>query len=175
MEGRDELNAFQVLEVRSSLPDELLMYADKLSMAHGLEVRVPYLDREVIECAASIPAERKVRLGRRKWLHREVCRRFLPRTILARKKRGFAVDVVDAWLRRTGSDDIGRYLLDGSALIYGFLDHHAVRRLADQHQRGARDNHKLLFSLIVLEQWLRGQSTHRRTASVDAPALALSA
>jgi asparagine synthase (glutamine-hydrolysing) len=175
MEGRDELNAFQVLEVRSSLPDELLMYADKLSMAHGLEVRVPYLDREVIECAASIPAERKVRLGRRKWLHREVCRRFLPRTILARKKRGFAVDVVDAWLRRAGTDDIGRYLLDGSALIYAFLEPHAVERLADQHQRGARDNHKLLFSLIVLEQWLRVQSAHSAPAAVEAPVLALSA
>jgi asparagine synthase (glutamine-hydrolysing) len=85
------------------------------------------------------------------------------------------VDVVDAWLRRAGTDDIGRYLLDGSALIYAFLEPHAVQRLAEQHQRGARDNHKLLFSLIVLEQWLRVQSTHSTPAAVEAPVLALSA
>ena len=49
MEHTDELGGFQLLEIRSSLPDELLMYADKLSMAHSLEVRVPYLDRTVVE------------------------------------------------------------------------------------------------------------------------------
>src|SRR6185369_7331249 len=61
MKQLDELGAFQLHEIRSSLPDELLMYADKLSMAHGLEARVPYLDRTVIDFAASVPAERKVR------------------------------------------------------------------------------------------------------------------
>ena len=49
MEHLDEMGGFQLLEIRSSLPDELLMYADKLSMAHSLEVRVPYLDRTVVE------------------------------------------------------------------------------------------------------------------------------
>src|SRR5205823_14262884 len=78
MGGCDELGAFQVLEIRSSLPDELLMYADKLSMAHGLEIRVPYLDRDVIEFAERLPARFKVRWGRRKWLHRKVCEVFLP-------------------------------------------------------------------------------------------------
>ncbi len=97
MEGTDELGGFQVLEIRSSLPDELLMYADKISMAHGLEVRVPYLDKEVVEFAERLPATFKVRWGQRKWLHRRVCERFLPKEILARKKRGFAVNVVDQW------------------------------------------------------------------------------
>ena len=62
MEGSDELGGFQVLEIRSSLPDELLMYADKLSMAHSLEVRVPYLDKEVVEYAERLPASFKIRL-----------------------------------------------------------------------------------------------------------------
>jgi asparagine synthase (glutamine-hydrolysing) len=97
MEGADELGAFQVLEIRSSLPDELMMYADKISMAHGLEVRVPFLDKEVIDFAQSLPARFKLRYGQRKWLHRRVCERFLPKEILARKKRGFAVNVVDQW------------------------------------------------------------------------------
>ena len=63
MEHTDELGGFQLLEIRSSLPDELLMYADKLSMAHSLEVRVPYLDRTVVEYVQRLGANLKVRNG----------------------------------------------------------------------------------------------------------------
>ena len=95
----DELGGFQLLEVRSSLPDELLMYADKLSMAHSLEVRVPYLDRTVVEYVQRLGASFKIRSGTRKWLHRQVCQNYLPPRILKRKKRGFAVNVVDEWFQ----------------------------------------------------------------------------
>src|SRR4029077_14984565 len=78
MEHIDELGGFQLLEIRSSLPDELLMYADKLSMAHSLEVRVPYLDRTVVEYVQRLGANLKVRNGSRKWLHRRVCEKYLP-------------------------------------------------------------------------------------------------
>ena len=122
MDGCDELGAFQVLEIRSSLPDELLMYADKLSMAHGLEVRVPYLDKEVVEFAERLPARFKIRAGRRKWLHRKVCEAFLPRAILARKKRGFAVNVVDEWFHRSLDSRMGRYLLDDDSSMFRFLN-----------------------------------------------------
>ena len=70
IEHTDELGGLQFLELRSTLPDELLMYADKMSMAHGLEVRVPYLDREVVEFVERLPARFKVRCGSQKWLHR---------------------------------------------------------------------------------------------------------
>ena len=75
MANIDELGGFQMLEIRSSLPDELLMFGDKLSMAHGLEARVPYLDRTVVEFAQRLGARMKVRRGTRKWLHRRVCQR----------------------------------------------------------------------------------------------------
>ena len=97
MEHIDELGGFQLLEIRSSLPDELLMFADKLSMAHGLEARVPYLDRIVVEHVQRLDASFKIRRGKGKWLHRQVCHQFLPPRILKRKKRGFAVNVVDNW------------------------------------------------------------------------------
>src|SRR5438132_7159566 len=67
MEHTDELGGFQLLEIRSSLPDELLMYADKLSMAHSLEVRVPYLDRTVVEYVQRLDANLKIRRTTRKW------------------------------------------------------------------------------------------------------------
>ena len=99
MTKTDELGGLQFLEVRSTLPDELLMYADKLSMAHGLELRVPFIDKEIVEYVERLPATFKVRNGSRKWLHRQVCRSYLPDSVLKRQKRGFAVNVVDDWFR----------------------------------------------------------------------------
>jgi asparagine synthase (glutamine-hydrolysing) len=153
--SQDELNGFHLLELRSSLPDELLMYGDKLSMAHSLEVRVPYLDREVVEYVQRLGQNLKVRNGSRKWLHRQVCREFLPREIVQRKKRGFAVNVVDDWFREALQGRIKGYLLDPKSLMYQFLRPEVVSRLLSEHGSRRQDNHKILFSLVVFEQSLR--------------------
>jgi asparagine synthase (glutamine-hydrolysing) len=150
----DELGGFQMIEIRSSLPDELLMYADKLTMAHGLEGRVPYLDRTVVEFAQRLGATLKIRNGNRKWLHLQVCKKFLPARITRRKKRGFAVNVVDSWFN-SSSGVLAGLLLDPEALIFDLLKPARVRKLLDEHKTGRRDNHKLLFSLVMFEQWLR--------------------
>ncbi len=156
MEHTDELGGFQLLEIRSSLPDELLMYADKLSMAHSLEVRVPYLDRTVVEYVQRLGAHLKVRNGTRKWLHRSVCRNYLPPRILKRKKRGFAVNVVDEWFHSSFNGDLPDLLLDKNSLMFELLKPEPVRRLLENHRSGRNDNHKLLFSLVMFEEWLRG-------------------
>ena len=155
MAHTDELGGFQLLEIRSSLPDELLMYADKLSMAHSLEVRVPYLDRTVVEYVQRLGSHFKVRNGSRKWLHRRVCQSYLPQVILRRKKRGFASNVVDEWFRSSLKGELSELLLDESSLMFGLLNPKPVQRLLEGHQSGRQDNHKLLFSLVMLEQWLR--------------------
>jgi asparagine synthase (glutamine-hydrolysing) len=155
IEHTDELGGFQLLEIRSSLPDELLMYADKLSMAHSLEVRVPYLDRTVVEYVQRLDASFKIRRGTRKWLHRRVCESYLPPLILKRKKRGFAANVVDGWLRSSAQGQLAELLLDETALMFSLLKPEPVRKLLNQHRSGRQDNHKLLFSLVMLEQWLR--------------------
>lgn len=151
----DELGSFQFVELRSTLPDELLMYGDKLSMAHSLEVRVPYLDREVVEYAERLPANLKVRNGRGKWIHKQICKSFLPASIIQRKKRGFAANVVDEWFRVARSKKMDEMLLDRQSHIFDYLQPAAVRELLDQHRSGASDHHKILFSLVVLEEWLR--------------------
>jgi asparagine synthase (glutamine-hydrolysing) len=171
IEHTDELGGFQLLEIRSSLPDELLMYADKLSMAHSLEVRVPYLDRRVVEYVQRLGAVFKVRNGSRKWLHRRVCERYLPSHILKRKKRGFAVNVVDQWFHSSLNGELQKVLLDESSLMFGLLNPKPVRRLLEGHQSRRQDNHKLLFSLVMLEQWLRGISSNERRLAGPANAL----
>ncbi len=155
MGGTDELGGFQFMEARSTLPDELLMYADKLSMAHGLELRVPYLDKEVVEYVERLSSHLKIRNMTQKWVHRQVCRAFLPPSILNRPKRGFAVNVVDGWFRAANDTKMEQVLLDKESRIYQYLRHDAVGRLYQGHSSGKSDNHKVLFSLVVLEEWLR--------------------
>jgi asparagine synthase (glutamine-hydrolysing) len=159
MSATDELGGLQFLEVRSTLPDELLMYADKLSMAHGLELRVPFVDKEIVEYVERLPANLKVRNGSRKWLHRQVCRNYLPGSILKRPKRGFAVNVVDDWFRGAIDNRMAETLLDGGSRIYQYLRSTAVRELFEQHSSGRHDNHKILFSLVVFEEWLRAHES----------------
>ena len=161
LEHTDELGGFQLLEIRSSLPDELLMYADKLSMAHSLEVRVPYLDRTVVEYVQRLSANFKVRNGTRKWLHRQVCQSYLPRQVLKRKKRGFAVNVVDDWFHSSLQGKLPDLLLDTSSLMFELLKPEPVRKLLEAHRSRRQDNHKLLFSLVMLEQWLRGMYSNQ--------------
>jgi asparagine synthase (glutamine-hydrolysing) len=161
MEHTDELGGFQLLEIRSSLPDELLMYADKLSMAHSLEVRVPYLDRTVVEYAQRLEATFKIRRGTRKWLHRQVCQSYLPPRLLKRKKRGFAANVVDGWFHSSLKGELSELLMDENSLMFHLLKPEPVRKLLETHRSRRQDNHKLLFSLVMFEQWLRGTQSNR--------------
>jgi len=159
MSETDELGGFQFVELRSTLPDELLMYADKLSMAHGLEVRVPYLDKEIVEYVERLPARFKVHNGQQKKLHRQVCQNLLPAEILRRKKRGFAVNVVDDWFRGTMKSKMEDILMDNKSRLYQYLRPSVVQRIFREHQSGQNDYHKMLFSLVMFEEWLRVQSS----------------
>ncbi len=155
MEDTDELGGFQYIEARSTLPDELLMYADKLSMAHSLELRVPYLDKDIVQFAERLPAQFKVRGRSQKWLHRQVCQSYLPDSFIKRKKRGFAGNVVDDWFRGAMDSKMADTFLNGQSHMYRYLSPKAVQALFKDHSSGRNDNHKVLFSLIVFEEWLR--------------------
>jgi asparagine synthase (glutamine-hydrolysing) len=122
-------------------------------MAHSLEVRVPYLDREVVEYVQRLDPGFKVRNGARKWLHRQVCKGYLPSSIYRRPKRGFAVNVVDDWLRNATGGMSG--MLANGSRLKELISPKAVTALLQSHVSGEADNHKLLFSLAVCEQWLR--------------------
>jgi len=151
----DELGGLLFLELRSMLPDKLLMYADKLSMAHGLELRFPFVDKEIVEYVERLPADLKVRDSSRKWLHRQVCREILPGPMLSRPKRRFASNMVDGWFRSVAESNMAETLLDGSSRIYQYFQTTSVRELFERHSSGRHDNSKILSRLIVFEEWLR--------------------
>jgi asparagine synthase (glutamine-hydrolysing) len=124
-------------------------------MAHGLELRVPYLDKDVVEYVERLASNLKVRNMTQKWVHRQVCESYLPSALLKRKKRGFAVNVVDEWFRSAQNNKMADMLLDGQSKMYEYLNPKAVESIFKEHVSGRSDNHKILFSLVVLEEWLR--------------------
>ena len=81
----------------------------------------------------------------------------MPSEIIKRKKRGFAVNVVDDWFRDTLLGKAENTLLDNRSLMYTYLHLPVVQRLVKEHMSGRNDNHKILFSLVVFEEWLRSQ------------------
>ena len=90
----------------------------------------------------------------------EVCRQFLPQRILKRKKRGFASNVVDGWFHASLTGKLPELLLDPRSRMFGLLKREPVQKLLEDHQSRRQDNHKLLFSLALFEQWLRsGKAT----------------
>ena len=108
-----------------------------------------------------------IRGRERKWVHRQVCRKFLPQQILRRKKRGFAVNVVDGWFTSSMGGNLIEMLRDEQSLMYRHLKIDAAMRLLEAHRSGRANNYKLLFSLTVVEQWLRGMRSSHEPSRYD--------
>lgn len=143
------------VDANSYLPGDILTKVDRMSMAHSLEARVPLLDHRLVEFAARLPPDWKLREDERKWLLKQVGLLHLPREILQRPKQGFSLPV-DEWLREDLSDRLDG-LLDQDAASGPYLYRPAVERLVDEHRRGRRNHADLLWRLLVLEAWLRRQ------------------
>ncbi len=136
------------------LPDDLLLKADKMSMAHSLELRVPLLDHEVVQVGLYMPDHEKVRQAwRRNAPSGSTIRRRLPPEIVDRPKQGFEVPIA-SWLR----EDLGvlaREMLAPERLAErGLLDPTPVVSILDEHRRGRADHSSNLYALLVLELWL---------------------
>ncbi len=135
------------------LPDDLLIKADRCSMAASLEVRAPFLDHRLAEIVAPIPINLKLRGSTTKYLLKEVARGLLPDHIIDRKKHGFGVPL-GAWLRRDSSP-VRDILLSDTARARGLLDMQQVQALIHEHEAGQRDHNRILWTLLTLEQWHR--------------------
>src|SRR5262249_24932323 len=119
----------------------------------------------VVEYVQRLGSQFKIRNGSRKWLHRLVCQRYLPPRVLRGKKRGFAMNVVDEWFRSSLYGSLPEPLLDENSLMFYSLNPESVRSLLSAHRSGRQDNHKLLFSLVMLEQWLRRTRSRKGMAN----------
>ncbi|HYY53012.1 MAG TPA: asparagine synthase (glutamine-hydrolyzing), partial [Myxococcales bacterium] len=151
-DGLPPLERMLELDRRIWLPDDLLFKADKMTMATSQELRVPFLDHRLIEWAAGLPAEVKLRGSTGKWLLREAARDRLPAECTAPGKRGFTVPVSN-WFRRQLHTPVRDALLASDSLSRSRFGEKAVRRLLDDHLRGRSDRKEELYALWVLELW----------------------
>ncbi|HEY1378074.1 MAG TPA: asparagine synthase C-terminal domain-containing protein, partial [Gemmataceae bacterium] len=148
----DALAGMIAADVATLLPDDYLVKVDRASMAHGLEVRPPLLDHELLELTARIPSEFKIRGGETKWLMKQAFHDVLPEVVRTRPKQGFEMPV-DAWLRGPLRDVVETAVLSPGARVADLIDQPTARGLYRSHLAGVGRHGPVLWSLLVLAAW----------------------
>jgi asparagine synthase (glutamine-hydrolysing) len=148
---RDVLDQALYLDTHLFLPDGLLIYGDKMSMAFSLEQRVPFLDVELMRTVERIPGRLRVRRLERKWLYRRAMRGVVPPAALRRRKHPFATPY-DQWLR-SGLGVATEFAYARPGGPGEVLDRTAVARLVDEHRRGRFDHKRVLYCLLEFAHW----------------------
>ena len=143
------------VDTRLTLPDELLLIADKMSMAESVELRVPFLDEDLVALVESLHPSLKVRGRTGKWIHKQAMLRLLPAEIVGRRKLGWETPL-DRWLRAELRPLLREVLLGEGELCRQLFDESELRRLIGEHERRQRDRTKQLFLLLSLGLWHRG-------------------
>ena len=145
------LNQMLYLDTKTWLPDDLLVKADKMTMAASVELRVPLLDYRILEFAASLPVQYKVKGFELKRILKAALSQSVPQEILTRKKTGFPVPY-DHWLRNELRDFVFDTILAKDAFTASYFSRREVQAMLESHQRGERLA-KEVFSLLVFELW----------------------
>lgn len=141
-------------DLHGFLPENVLRGSDRMSMAHGLELREPLCDHRLVELTMQLPARHKVGWLASKRVLRKIMGQRLPAQVLRRRKLGFNAPM-GVWMRRDLDRLVQRWLAPALLRRRGLLAVDEVGRLVDEHRRGVRDHGLRLWSLIVLEQWLQ--------------------
>jgi asparagine synthase (glutamine-hydrolysing) len=137
-------------DLMTRMPDHLLMICDRMSMAHSLEVRPPLIDHKVVEFAASLPGDLKLRGRNLKYILKQVAARYLPRELLTRRKQGFGFPIA-IWLRTDLRRFTERIFAESRFVEQGLFEGDYVRRLVGEHMGGKIDHNFRLWILINLE------------------------
>lgn len=136
------------------LPNDLLVKVDIATMANSLEARSPFLDHNVIEFAASLPAKMKLRRFETKYLLKKLAAELVPKDVIYRKKMGFGVPI-GKWFRGEMKDFVRENLLNSKALGRGIVRPEIMKRYVSEHTAGERDNAFQIWSLLMLELWFQ--------------------
>jgi asparagine synthase (glutamine-hydrolysing) len=135
-----------------SLADDMLVKVDRMSMAHSLEVRAPFLDHRLAELMNRVKFATKLPGGRQKYLLRKAMERYLPASFLWRRKQGFAVPL-GHWFKDSLAERVRQKLLAPGAMVGHLFEHAALERIVGEHARLARDWSHALWTLLMFETW----------------------
>jgi asparagine synthase (glutamine-hydrolysing) len=142
------------IDTRASLPDDLLMVGDKTSMANSIEARIPFLDKRLVEFIESLPVRHKLRRGSGKYLHKKAIEKWLPQSVVYRKKKGFANPVHD-WLRGRLRSYLDDCLFATGSSIHDYFDVGSIRNIVRLHESGRENYMRHIYLLISFEMWHR--------------------
>jgi asparagine synthase (glutamine-hydrolysing) len=151
-DANDPLDRMLYADFMTRLPEHSLMLTDRMTMAHGLEARSPYLDHELVEFMAGFPSHLKIRNRELKYVLRRLAADYLPEQIVKRQKQGFMFPVA-YWFRNELYPFIHHFLLDSHFVKEGFFRQESVLRLIEDHRNNRFDNHVRLWMLLNLELW----------------------
>ncbi len=150
----DRASRMQYLDTKTYLPGDILTKVDRMSMLVALEARVPLLDHHLVEFAATIPAQYKVRNGETKYLLKKIAERFLPHEILYRPKQGFAVPI-SGWINNEWREMARDLLISKQALSRKIFNPVFVLNILREHETGREDRGHIIWTMMVLEMWFR--------------------
>jgi asparagine synthase (glutamine-hydrolysing) len=150
----EPLHRMLYADLLTRLPEHTLVLSDRLSMAHGLELRAPFLDHELAAFCASMPARLKIRRGTTKYALRRAARKMLPASIIERPKQGFMFPVA-FWMKPEVLERTRASLLGGPLVAEGWVRAEAIERLIDEHIRRKADHHVRIWMLMSLDVWHR--------------------
>jgi len=148
----DPLNRALCVDFETLLPDQVLAFVDRLSMAHSVEVRTPFLDYRLVEYATGLPGALKIRGGRVKHVLKEALRGVLPRALLDRPKEGFVMPV-NAWLARALRPLAEQTLAPARLASHGLWDAAFVQGMLADFYGGRRELAGRVWSLVMFQHW----------------------
>lgn len=151
--GLKDVDKMQYIDLTCWLEGDILLNADRMSMAHSLELRVPYLDREVFETAKIMPADTKIRHKQTKYLFRRITEKYLPKESARKKKLGFPVPI-RVWLKEEPYYFAVREAFTGKAAREFFHTEELVR-LLEEHRKGVKDNSRKIWTVYTFLVWHR--------------------
>lgn len=151
--GWDPLSRMLHFDTKTWLVDDLLIKADRMSMATSIELRVPFLDHRLVEYAATVPSHYKIHRGDTKYVLKQALQGRLPNSVLQRKKMGFPTPL--ELMFRGELFGYAHDLLLSQEAQRGYFDRREVERMLLAHRSGAEGNHRELWQLVVLEEWHR--------------------
>jgi asparagine synthase (glutamine-hydrolysing) len=145
------LNQALKIGILTHLPDDLLVKIDIASMAHGLEIRSPFLDHELLELTAKMPSKLKLNGSNKKYILKKIAEKYLPHKCIYRPKQGFNVPL-EYWFKDKLSKYIETKLLNKNFLELGF-DKNYIKETLNKHKAGKENNENKLYSLLMLSLW----------------------